>query len=800
MLCFFIIMNTSSHHLLCTLCLSLCVGCASWCALWANTPTMPPPLGITTALPLALLTLTLVRLLWRSALPTHRTHLLIAVCGLLLSASRTLPALPPLPPTYIEPTPHTSTFLITSTPDPTPHGWHIHLQDTQTDRTYSASLPHGLLDDSHAPLLPGTRHQIDLMISPSQARQTPASWLHPLTRHAVQGTHAHARILDITMTHQAPSNIQAHLAQQRLHLIHTLRTTLSPDHAALVLAMTLGAKRLLPAHLKEPFAITGTSHLLAISGLHLGTLAALIALFFTRLIAPWLSRHGARRGLRTMLYPVTGLALMLYVMSIGAPISARRALSMFVVLLGAFLVRRRLPARTTLLWAVTMLCMVDPLRTLEPAFWLSVGATGAILQVALRGGLTARKSAAGRLVELFKISAAAWLGTAPIVLALGHELPVYGIPTNMVLVPLVSVIIFPLMVGGVALCMVSPELGAYPLKLGAQALTWCATLCEQVAALPGSVWRPGGLPVGVVIMVMGLITLTLLWSHTRRWRSFTALLTASILITAHSHHVRSRQLGTLRVDFIPVGQGDATLITFPDGATMLVDAGGTHIGRDPGASQVMPWLRWRGITQLDTLVLTHADVDHMRGMFAVVRRATPRQFIARDDPRVPELAQLRAALDAHEVTQPILRPLEHITHQGARVTFYALMQPGLIRNDQSIVIEIEYRGASILLPGDIERDAEALLAPLIRRPVTLIKMPHHGSHTSSTAEFLDHVRPSVAIVSCGLHNRFDHPREEVLERYRERGVQIMRTDHHGLITATILDDGTLTLRHPIPTP
>jgi competence protein ComEC len=219
----------------------------------------------------------------------------------------------------------------------------------------------------------------------------------------------------------------------------------------------------------------------------------------------------------------------------------------------------------------------------------------------------------------------------------------------------------------------------------------------------------------------------------------------------------------LRLHFIPVGQGDATLVEFPGGERVLFDAGGTRFGRDPGRWVVVPYL-WRlGIARLDALVVTHDDVDHSGGVPGVLSEI--------DVGRV--------------VTEP--EPL-HIP--GVEVA--RLMAEGS-SNDRSIVASIRQMGSTALLTGDVERAAETawLAAP---EQVTVLKVPHHGSLTSSSPAFLDHSDPVVAVVSAGRHNRFGHPHPAVVDRYRDRAIPLFSTARNGLIVVQVDPDGTLTVR------
>jgi competence protein ComEC len=258
--------------------------------------------------------------------------------------------------------------------------------------------------------------------------------------------------------------------------------------------------------------------------------------------------------------------------------------------------------------------------------------------------------------------------------------------------------------------------------------------------------------------------------------------------------------GTLRLVFIDVGQGDATLIRFPDGRAYLVDAGGlpapvpndssdsSASGFDVGDRVVTPTLRALRIARLDTFVLTHADPDHIGGARAVVRAFQPRA-IWEGVPVPPHVAR-RQIVDDGEAAGAEWHPVQ--TGEQicvAKVDIRVLHPPRpdwerqRVRNDDSVVLELRYGDVSIILPGDIGKEGEtAVLDHLQRAPITVLKAPHHGSATSSSQPFLTALAPSLAIVSAGRGNRFGHPAPAVVARYDAMGTTLFSTATDGEVT------------------
>jgi competence protein ComEC len=261
--------------------------------------------------------------------------------------------------------------------------------------------------------------------------------------------------------------------------------------------------------------------------------------------------------------------------------------------------------------------------------------------------------------------------------------------------------------------------------------------------------------------------------------------------------------GMLEVTAIDVSQGDSLLLVFPDAETMLVDAGGfpgmgrmTHKPQlDVGEDVVSPYLWSRRIHHLDYAVLTHGHSDHMGGLAAILDNFHPRVLWIGAEPDTPEWRAVEAHAAADRVRIVALnRAAAPIAVGGTRIQVLApavdYVAGKAAQNDDSLVLDLTYGKRRILLTGDAERPIEDdMLSSGMLRAVTLLKVGHHGSRTSSSEEFLDQVEPKFAFISDGYKNQFHHPNIDVLKRLAEHHAAVFRTDQRGLITFLTDGDG-----------
>lgn len=273
--------------------------------------------------------------------------------------------------------------------------------------------------------------------------------------------------------------------------------------------------------------------------------------------------------------------------------------------------------------------------------------------------------------------------------------------------------------------------------------------------------------------------------------SFAQLLLLAVLVWHPLSAARAD--GKLRVDFLDVGQGDSALITMPDGTTLLIDGGGNtnDASRRIGETVVSEYLWWKGLSQIDYVVATHADADHIDGLNDVLKNFSVRGALIarrpRDDPEFQKFSQTLTETSTYSET---IQAGDVIRFGEVKVD--VLWPPAggdASTNNDSIVLRIQFGEHSILFTGDIEQATErALLASPQQLRTDVVKVPHHGSKTSSTEGFVLATRPNLAIISVGRNSRFGHPHKEVVERWQANGAIVLTTGENGTISLLATDE------------
>jgi competence protein ComEC len=583
------------------------------------------------------------------------------------------------------------------------------------------------------------------------------------------------------------------------------------EAAAFLKTAVLGDRRGVAPEVEDGFRAAGATHVLSVSGLHL---AAVAALFFL------LVRAAAARvpGLPLYLDPraiaaATSLpAIAFFTLLTGEAVATERSALMLAMGMGALLVGRAAAAGPTIASAALILLVARPLQIFDISLQLSVASVAGIALCARRiGPRAARADSLGRrgrrwLWRFAAATLAATAATAPLSAHLFGEVAPMAPLGNLALVPLVEMGVVPLGLAGATLAAIWAPLGRWALAAAAAAARLTLAVAEGFR-LHAPVWtcRAPDIAETALLTAAGLLALIAAGERARR-RLLGGLALGAALAAVTSlaaRDLRRRHTSALTVTFLDVGQGDSAVIEAPGGAAMLIDGGGTRDGAfDTGARIVEPFLRARGIPRLDVVALSHPHPDHLNGLFRILARFPVGAFWSSgDDGHNPEYGRLLELAGARGVPTPEVAPFAlgaaAVEPLGPFLDGHVAAPPGLTVNDASLVLRVAFAGRALLFPGDLEADGEGELCG--RRTLgqavaaDVLKVPHHGSRTSSSDELVDAVHPALAVMSLGWRNQFHFPAPEVLARYAAHGARTLRTDRDGAITVTIAADGALTV-------
>lgn len=545
--------------------------------------------------------------------------------------------------------------------------------------------------------------------------------------------------------------------------------------AGLVEALVLGRRQNIDPALRQRFADAGLAHLLAISGLHVGLIAAWLVLGIR-----WLGGAAGRWR-----WEIAAALTWAYVGLLGFPPAATRAAAFVSVHTLARRRQRRPPPGAVLAVAVLVVLAVDPTAAVQVGAWLSAAAVwGTATAWRLMGSGGRWKGGARALAA----SLGATLATAPITaFAFGSVAPI-GIVTNLIAIPLAGV--------AVPAVFASLALGAVFARAGGLVLAAIERLAQLAAAVPWGhlAGTPGPAFAAPWLVVLAVAVWIMrrrpTWSVARRRLLIVGVGGIWAAVVAAFPAAGDRGLD---VWVLNVGQGDAIAVRTPHGHWMLVDGGPHAPGNDAARRVVIPFLRAHGARMLDAVVASHGDGDHLGGLPEVLAAFSARVILEPGQPLgTPLYLRFLAAAAASGARWRAARAGDTLRLDGVTV---AVLHPSarwerreLRTNENSVVLQVSYGRFDALLTGDAGWPAESLMLRRGRvHRVEVLKVGHHGSASATSEPWLERVAPKVAVVSVGAHNRYGHPAPVVLRRLRAHGVRVFRTDRGG--TVTIRSDG-----------
>lgn len=545
--------------------------------------------------------------------------------------------------------------------------------------------------------------------------------------------------------------------------------------AGIVAGLAVGLQEALSREQWLVLARSGTSHLMAISGLHIGMVGALGA-WLGAALQGWRLRRGSlvpRRDVAVLAGAATALG---YSLLAGWSVPTQRTMIMIAVAALALLCRRRVGIADGLGLCAAAVVLLEPVAPLAPGFWLSFGAVAAILY-----GATGFASAPRTLPSYLQVQGIVTVGLVPVLIGSFGAVSLVAALVNLYAIPLYTLAVVPAVLASCAVALAWPALGGPMLRATASVIEWTWPMIEVPANTALATWAVASLP-PLLWIGLGLGALAAL--SPLPWPGRAAGI--ALVVSACLWQPRPPQEGEARVTVLDVGQGLAAVVQTRR-HVLLYDAGPEfRSGSDTGQLVVVPWLQSQGLRRLDVMVVSHDDLDHKGGAPSVLRLLPVQRLV------------LGPGVDSTAWQGPGRAPQVDGCRRGERWAWdgvsFEWMHPGAgpyrKDNDGSCVLLVRTARAALLVTGDVEAGAEhEMLEAGSVGPVDLLVAPHHGSRTSSTEPFVDATRPRWVVYPVGHRNRWNFPATAVVDRWHAVGARSLQTSASGAVTFELTASG-----------
>ncbi|MFJ5764821.1 DNA internalization-related competence protein ComEC/Rec2 [Lysinibacillus sp. NPDC093210] len=576
--------------------------------------------------------------------------------------------------------------------------------------------------------------------------------------------------------------ISSVLSKYRFHLKKHIETSFPPSLIAEAQALLIGLRDM-DDDLQRAYQKLGITHLFAISGLHV----ALVSWLFYEGLLRWGIRKEMAIIILLILLPVYG------VLAGGAP-SVIRAVSIVELIMLLRFTRWDISVDDALAISFISFVLLEPGVIFQIGFQLSYLATASLIYS--RGIFQDRNW----LHKSFLITFVCQLLVYPLLLYYFYELSISSFLANIIFVPLFSFIILPINFLMLIATFLSMPLAKLVFNVYEPMRNWLTEAILFLQALPLQLWSPGKPAFWLVCIAFVSVLFSLYFLEAKHYCKVAIVL----LIPAFCIHLAPILYKETKITFLNVGQGDCTIIELPfRRAVYVVDAGGVlrfrqepwKVSNSPyevGRQVVVPFLKGKGIREVDILILTHPDADHVEGAEEVLEEITMREIhVTPGSLNTPAMQDLLAEATKQKV--PVKEKMEGTSWHVGSTSFHYLSprDTHYEGNDDSIVLFIQQQSFHALLTGDLEEAGERQLIKLYGQQlanITLLKAGHHGSKTSSIEPFVELLQPSLTVFSAGRNNRYQHPHDIVVERFKKRRLATKTTSIDGTIEVTIYRD------------
>lgn len=652
----------------------------------------------------------------------------------------------------------------------------------------------------------GDRLEIEGVLRQPKGRRNPGGFDYRayLARRQVFGIFYPTRHQEIAPTYQAgfpplrwTEGLRRRVEDTIDRLYHEQR-----DHVHILKGMLLGKRSELPAATFDVFRNSGSLHILAVSGLHVGLITGLCFLGFSLIQLP-----------RKTVCILTIACVILYACLVGFRPSVLRASFMAILFLIAHIIDRDADLVNLLAFAALILLLINPAQLWDAGFQLSFAAVGCIVyllpkwiafitrlitgeRVQAERSISQLEEALGTgwkravrwLVVAFGVTLSAQVGTFLIIARHFCRAYPFGLIAGPFVVgfaaPIVAIASISVVIGMVWLPLASPFVYANHLIL------FIFLNFVEFVGQPWAGFKLSPPSFGWIIVYIAGCLAIVHW-RTAWERRDKALLIGAAVVALWIWDAALREEGNLfEITFLDVGQGDAAFVQFPDGKNMIIDGGANRRGFDNGERVLDPYLCGKGVFSLDLLILSHPDNDHGGGLGHILRTFDVKRVLGVPHRSLRPLTHT----ELHQIVDA--KGIPHEFGNAGRIQLTPLAQIDLLHpldessvnfvdddtNNDSLVFKITYGGVRALFTGDIKDETEfTLISNGCDLRAEILKVAHHGSDSSSSSQFIEAVHPYAAIFSVGTRNRYGFPAENVVDRFRERNCRLLRTDELGAI-------------------
>ena len=539
--------------------------------------------------------------------------------------------------------------------------------------------------------------------------------------------------------------------------------------AAVLSAMVVAVRSDLDDKQWKQLQQTGTSHLIAISGLHIAVVAG-FAFLPILLLWRWFPRLNERVPVRVAGAIAGVIFATVYAMLAGFTLPTQRALLMVIIAMLGLVSRKNLESYTILAAALLAVLVLDPLAAMTASFWLSFLAVALIL-------IFLKRQIEQPRFQLIKLQMFLSLAMLPLTLLFFNSASLTSPLANLLAIPWVSFVVVPLSLLAVVLMPISTFLSEGLLAISAWAIKILFNGLSILSSSPLAEFQMAEIPTPYLILAfLGVLFLLLPKGFPARWLGFVAFFPAVFF------SVPTPVKNTFNYTLLDVGQGMASVIQTKN-HTLIYDTG-ARLSKtyDIGKLVVAPYLKSKGIYKVDMLMLSHEDMDHRGGTESLLKEITAARIVSSD------LTLLADYRHQHQYQhQYKIKPCVRGDHWQWDGVDFEMLSPfkGLEESDNNLscVLRVSNQHHSLLLTGDIEKRVEQELVESMIDSLDsdVLSVPHHGSKTSSSLAFIQAVSPSIGLITAGYRNRFGHPKAEVIQRYAENDVSLLNTLNQGAI-------------------